>query len=72
MALNAAAVDKRIKAVVASTMYDMTRVMARGYYDSMTKAQRTELLEALGKQRWIDAERGEPALGPVYNVLKRW
>ena len=70
MALNAAAVDKRIKAVVASTMYDMTRVMARGYYDSMTKAQRTELLEALGKQRWIDAERGEPALGPVYNVLK--
>jgi len=36
MALNAAAVDKRIKAVVASTMYDMTRVMARGYNDSVT------------------------------------
>lgn len=36
MALNAAAVDKRIKAVVASTMYDMTRVMSKGYNDSVT------------------------------------
>ena len=34
MALNAVAVDKRVKAVVASTMYDMTRVMSRGYNDS--------------------------------------
>jgi hypothetical protein len=36
MALSAAAVDKRIKAVVASTMYDMTRVMSKGYNDSVT------------------------------------
>jgi fermentation-respiration switch protein FrsA (DUF1100 family) len=36
MALNAVAVDKRVKAVAASTMYDMTRVMSRGYNDSVT------------------------------------
>lgn len=36
MALNAVAVDKRVKAVVTSTMYDMTRVMSKGYNDSVT------------------------------------
>ncbi len=36
MALNAVAVDKRVKAVAVSTMYDMTRVMSKGYNDSMT------------------------------------
>ena len=70
MALNAAAVDKRIKAVVASTMYDMTRVMSKGYNDSMTKEQRTKTLEQLGQQRWQDAENGKPALGPIFNELK--
>ncbi|WP_273024273.1 alpha/beta hydrolase [Rheinheimera sp.] len=65
MALNAAAVDKRIKAVVASTMYDMSRVMSKGYNDSTTKEQRAAALEQLGQQRWIDAENGKPAVGPV-------
>lgn len=65
MALNAAAVDKRIKAVVASTMYDMSRVMSKGYNDSTTKEQRAVALEQLSQQRWIDAENGEPAVGPV-------
>jgi len=65
MALNAAAVDKRIKAVVASTMYDMTRVMSKGYNDSVTLEQRTQGLEQLGQQRWVDAENGTPAYGPV-------
>src|SRR5215204_2474930 len=45
MALNAAAVDKRIKAVATSTMYDMSRVMSKGYDDKMTKEQRTRVLE---------------------------
>lgn len=45
MALNAVAVDKRVKAVVASTMYDMTRVMSKGYGDSVTLEQRTKALE---------------------------
>lgn len=65
MALNAAAIDKRIKAVVASTMYDMSRVMSKGYNDGMTREERTKALEQLGQQRWADAENGEPAVGPV-------
>jgi len=64
MALNAAAVDKRIKAVVTASMYDMSRVMAKGYYDSMTKEQRAQALEAMSQQRWVDAENGAPAAGP--------
>ncbi len=70
MALNAAAVDKRIKAVVTSTMYDMSRVMSKGYNDSMTKADRTKALEQMSRQRWIDAEKGAPEYGPVMNELK--
>jgi uncharacterized protein len=70
MALNAAAVDKRIKAVVTSTMYDMTRVMSKGYNDSMTLEQRTQRLEQMSQQRWKDAEQGSPAYGPVMNELR--
>jgi len=70
MALNAAAADKRIKAVVASTMYDMTRVMSKGYDDSVTREQRTQALVQLGRQRWRDAENGAPSYGPVSNELK--
>ena len=67
MALNAVAVDKRVKAVVASTMYDMTRVMSKGYNDSVTLEQRTKTLEQMGQQRWVDAEKGSPAYQPSYN-----
>ncbi len=70
MALSAAAVDKRIKAVVASTMYDMTRVMSKGYNDSVTLEQRTQTLEQLSLQRWADAQAGKPAYQPPYNDLK--
>ena len=70
MALNAVAVDKRVKAVVASTMYDMTRVMSKGYNDSVTLEQRTQMLEQMGQQRWRDAKDGTPAYGPVMNELK--
>ncbi|MFR9704281.1 alpha/beta hydrolase [Aeromonas sanarellii] len=70
MALNATAVDKRVKAVVASTMYDMTRVMSRGYNDSMTLAQRTKILEQLSQQRWQDAANDAPAYQAAYNTLK--
>jgi fermentation-respiration switch protein FrsA (DUF1100 family) len=70
MALNAAAVDKRIKAVATSTMYDMSRVMSKGYNDSMTKEARTKMLEQLSQQRWKDAEKGKPEPGPIYNELK--
>lgn len=65
MALNAAAVDKRIKAVATSTMYDMSRVMAKGYFDDMSKEDRAAALEQLSQQRWADAKNGKPAVGPV-------
>lgn len=70
MALSAVAADKRVKAVVASTMYDMTRVMSKGYNDSVTPEQRAQTLEQLSRQRWTDAENGTPAYGPVSLELK--
>lgn len=69
-ALNAAAIDKRVKAVAAATMYDMTRVMSKGYNDSVTLEQRTTTLEQLGAQRWKDAETGNFVLGPRLNAEK--
>lgn len=52
MAINAAALDTRIKATVASTMYDMTRVNANGYFDSEnTEAARYEKKKAMNVQR---------------------
>ena len=63
MALNAAAIDTRIKATVASTMYDMTRVNARGYFDSMDADARYELRRQLNAQRTEDARNGFYALG---------
>ncbi|MCX7929060.1 MAG: alpha/beta hydrolase, partial [Patescibacteria group bacterium] len=69
-ALNAAAVDKRVKAVAVTSMYDMTRVMSKGYNDKMTAEERTKLLEQLGEQRWKDAENGTPAYQAPYNKLR--
>ena len=55
IALNAAAADTRIKATVASTMYDMTRISGNGYYDSEDKEEsRHAAREAMGKQRLAD------------------
>lgn len=70
MALNAAAIDKRVKAVVTSTMYDMCRIMSKGYNDSITLEQRTKTLEQLSQQRWKDAQNGSPAYQPAYNKLQ--
>ena len=64
MGLNAAAVDKRIKAVVTTSMYDMSRLMARGYYDKLTQEQRAAMLDTMSRQRWVDAEKGSSAPGP--------
>ena len=63
-AINAAAMDTRIKAAVASTMYDMTRVNARGYNDSMDEKARYELKETLNKQRTEDFKNGTYAKAP--------
>lgn len=53
-ALNAAANDPRIKATVTSTMYDMSRVNANGYFDKMTVDDRYELRKRLSEQRTKD------------------
>lgn len=63
-ALNATAVDKRVKAVATTVMYDMSRVNAKGYFDSTTPEQRNQMLEQMSQQRWEDAKNGTPALTP--------
>ena len=64
MALNTAALDTRIKATVSSTMYDMTRVNANGYFDSEDSADaRYEKKKALNAQRLEDYRSGSYALG---------
>ena len=60
-ALNVAAMDTRIKATVASTMYDMTRVSANGYNDSVDEKGRYEMLKQLNAQRTQDAKNGSYA-----------
>lgn len=63
MAINAAAIDTRIKATVASTMYDMTRVNARGYFDEEdSENARYEKRKALNAQRTEDYKNGSYAL----------
>lgn len=62
--INAAAMDTRIKATVASTMYDMTRVSAKGYFDAMDEKARYELKESLNKQRTEDFKNGTYAKAP--------
>ena len=62
MALNAAAMDTRIKATVTATMYDMTRVNAKGYFDAADSADaRYETKKALNAQRTEDYKTGSYA-----------
>ena len=64
LAINAAALDTRIKATVASTMYDMTRVNANGYFDSEDSEEaRYERKAAMCAQRIKDYAAGEYTLG---------
>lgn len=63
MAVNAAAIDTRIKATVASTMYDMSRVTANGYFDAADNADaRDGLRRSLNAQRTEDYRNGTYAL----------
>ena len=64
MALNAAALDTRVKATVASTMYDMTRVNAKGYFDSEdSEDARYAKKAAMCAQRLADLKSGGYKLG---------
>lgn len=71
MALNAAAIDTRIKAAVASTMYDMTRVNAKGYFDAEdSEEERYKKKAVLNAQRTKDFKNGTYALaGGVADVI---
>ncbi len=71
LALNAAAVDPRIRATVSSTMYDMHRVTANGYFDSADNADARDAMRAqLAEQRLKDAQRNAPeTAGGVPDVL---
>lgn len=71
MALNAAAIDTRIKAAVASTMYDMTRVNAKGYFDAEdSEEERYKKKTVLNAQRTKDFKNGTYALaGGVADVI---
>ena len=57
-AINAAAIDTRIKATTAVTMYDMTRVSAKGYNDSVDENTRYEMKQNLNNQRTEDFKNG--------------
>lgn len=59
MALNAAALDTRVKATVAMTMYDMTRVNANGYFDSQDAEGRFKTKEVLNAQRTKEYKEGK-------------
>ena len=62
-AVNTAAIDTRIKATAAITMYDMSRVMAYGYNDSNDEDARYAMRETVSNQRTEDYKNGEYALG---------
>ena len=64
MAINTAALDTRVKATVASTMYDMSRVNANGYFDSENSEEaRYEKRKSMNAQRLEDYKNGTYALG---------
>ena len=64
MAINAAALDTRIKATVASTMYDMTRVNANGYFDS-EDSEEARFTNVNAVDKWL-----EPVTDGQYGILK--
>ncbi|MGV3043131.1 alpha/beta hydrolase [Staphylococcus rostri] len=71
LALNAASLDTRVKATVTTTMYDMSRVNANGYFDAENSAeQRLEKKRAINAQRTRDFASQDPALdGGVVDPL---
>lgn len=65
-AITATQVDRRIKAVATASMYDMSRVLRKGWEDGMTEEQRNQALDQAGEQRWKDFENSTPELGPQF------
>lgn len=72
MAINAAAIDTRIKATAAMTMYDLTRATANGYFDAEDSEQaRFEKRETLNAQRTEDYRNGSYALAAAWSIRCR-
>ena len=69
-ALNAAISDTRIKAVATSTMYDMTRVMAKGYNDAVDAEARYQMKKSINEARWEASKNGYADLLPANNLRK--
>ena len=69
-ALNATVLDTRIKAVATSTMYDMTRVAAKGYNDSVDAEARYKMKQELNNARW-EASKNDYATLLSANNLKK-
>ncbi len=69
-ALNAAIADTRIKAVATSTMYDMTRVTAKGYNDSNDAEARRKIKKQMNEARWEASKNGYADLLPANNLRK--
>lgn len=63
MGITAAATDTRVKAVVVSAMYDMSRSITKGYLDSYTPEQQEKIKDYLSNQRWEDASNGRFDIG---------
>jgi fermentation-respiration switch protein FrsA (DUF1100 family) len=61
-AISAAQVDRRIKAVATVSMYDISRVAANGWMDSLTEEERNSMLDAIAEQRYVDFEVDLPVL----------
>ena len=59
LALNVASIDTRIKATVASTMYNMSRVNHNGYFDGTSEDELYELKQKLNAQRIVDYKKGK-------------
>lgn len=65
-AISAAQTDLRIKAVITASMYDISRVQARGWEDGMTAEERQSTLKALAECRWKDVDEGSPEYIPTF------
>lgn len=63
IALNAAALDPRIKATVSVTLYNLTRVTQQGYFDTMDENGRFALKQRLAKLRTEEFRKGDSAAG---------
>jgi len=64
MAISAASIDTRIKAVATTSMYDLSRSIGKGMMDSYTEAQKDAVREYISKHRWADVDAGSYSYGP--------